>query len=250
MQDYQRTFVELALSRSALRFGTFKLEIDSSLLKDRRYEQPLRAVGLDPEKLGGASRVDGFREMLQERFNTPVEDFDPFRVVARITSGPYAGAEVTAVQAGDAKQIDDETTIDGPTEFLGLACEAGSFPAAAGAGAVAAGRGPNSEAAPAELPAAQPRLGRSRSPKALLPLPAMPPLCLRSAACPCRLRWSLPRPPTSPPRARPSPAATSAMGAVPAPPAAPPRRPAARTRRREACLPSRPGPCLRSPFLR
>jgi type IV pilus assembly protein PilM len=30
---------------------------------------------------GGASRVDGFREMLQERFHTPVEDFDPFRTV-------------------------------------------------------------------------------------------------------------------------------------------------------------------------
>jgi type IV pilus assembly protein PilM len=30
---------------------------------------------------GGASRVDGFREMLQERFNAPVEDFDPFRAV-------------------------------------------------------------------------------------------------------------------------------------------------------------------------
>ena len=31
---------------------------------------------------GGASRVDGFREMLQERFNAPVEEFDPFRAVA------------------------------------------------------------------------------------------------------------------------------------------------------------------------
>ena len=30
---------------------------------------------------GGASRVDGFREMLHERFGTPVEDFDPFRAV-------------------------------------------------------------------------------------------------------------------------------------------------------------------------
>lgn len=30
---------------------------------------------------GGASRVDGFREMLQERFSAPVEDFDPFRVI-------------------------------------------------------------------------------------------------------------------------------------------------------------------------
>jgi hypothetical protein len=43
---------------ASTRFGTFKLEIDSSLLKDRKYEQPLRAVGLDPEKLGGASRVE------------------------------------------------------------------------------------------------------------------------------------------------------------------------------------------------
>ena len=30
---------------------------------------------------GGASRVDGFRQMLEERFSTPVEDFDPFRAV-------------------------------------------------------------------------------------------------------------------------------------------------------------------------
>jgi type IV pilus assembly protein PilM len=30
---------------------------------------------------GGGSRVDGFREMLQERFNAAVEDFDPFRTV-------------------------------------------------------------------------------------------------------------------------------------------------------------------------
>jgi type IV pilus assembly protein PilM len=31
---------------------------------------------------GGASRVDGFHAMVQERFNAPVEDFDPFRAVA------------------------------------------------------------------------------------------------------------------------------------------------------------------------
>ena len=30
---------------------------------------------------GGASRVDGFRDMLQDRFGIPVEDFDPFRTV-------------------------------------------------------------------------------------------------------------------------------------------------------------------------
>ena len=31
---------------------------------------------------GGASRVDGFRDMLHERFNAPVEEFDPFRTIA------------------------------------------------------------------------------------------------------------------------------------------------------------------------
>ena len=30
---------------------------------------------------GGASRVDGFRQTLQERFDAPVEEFDPFRTV-------------------------------------------------------------------------------------------------------------------------------------------------------------------------
>ena len=30
---------------------------------------------------GGASRVDGFREMLHERFGAPVEEFDPFRAI-------------------------------------------------------------------------------------------------------------------------------------------------------------------------
>ena len=34
---------------------------------------------------------------------------------ATITGGPYAGTEFTAVQAGDAKPIDDQTTVDGPT---------------------------------------------------------------------------------------------------------------------------------------
>jgi type IV pilus assembly protein PilM len=31
---------------------------------------------------GGASRVDGFQQALQERFATPVESFDPFRKIA------------------------------------------------------------------------------------------------------------------------------------------------------------------------
>jgi type IV pilus assembly protein PilM len=51
---------------------------------------------------GGASRVDGFREMLQERFNAPVEDFDPFRQVtwdARKLAGDPADLAATAAVA-------------------------------------------------------------------------------------------------------------------------------------------------------
>src|SRR4051794_26989501 len=30
--------------------GDFTVEIDASLLKDKKYEKPLRAIGIDPEK--------------------------------------------------------------------------------------------------------------------------------------------------------------------------------------------------------
>src|SRR5215208_5512234 len=33
--------------------GTFAVEIDTRVLKDKTYEQPLRAMGLDPAKLTG-----------------------------------------------------------------------------------------------------------------------------------------------------------------------------------------------------
>ena len=53
---------------------------------------------------GGASRVDGFREMLQARFNAPVEDFDPFRTVAwdtkKLPGDPADLAAVAAVAVG------------------------------------------------------------------------------------------------------------------------------------------------------
>ena len=52
---------------------------------------------------GGASRVDGFREMLQERFNAPVEEFDPFRTVgwdAKKFGDPLDVASTAAVAVG------------------------------------------------------------------------------------------------------------------------------------------------------
>ena len=50
---------------------------------------------------GGASRVDGFHEMVQERFNAPVEDFDPFRAVTwdKKLAGDAASLAATAAVA-------------------------------------------------------------------------------------------------------------------------------------------------------
>jgi type IV pilus assembly protein PilM len=60
---------------------------------------------------GGASRVDGFQEMLQERFNAPVESFDPFRTVAwdaKKLGDPMELAPTAAVAVGLAlRQVGD-----------------------------------------------------------------------------------------------------------------------------------------------
>jgi type IV pilus assembly protein PilM len=51
---------------------------------------------------GGASRVDGFREMLQERFAAPVEEFDPFKAVgwdAKKLGGDPTDVSATAAVA-------------------------------------------------------------------------------------------------------------------------------------------------------
>ena len=53
---------------------------------------------------GGASRVDGFREMLQDRFGAPVEDFDPFRTIVwdarKLDADPAEVASTAAVAVG------------------------------------------------------------------------------------------------------------------------------------------------------
>jgi type IV pilus assembly protein PilM len=60
---------------------------------------------------GGASRVDGFREMLQERFHAPVEDFDPFRTIgwdAKKFGDPLDVAATAAVAVGLAlRRVND-----------------------------------------------------------------------------------------------------------------------------------------------
>jgi hypothetical protein len=56
------------------------------------------------------------------------EDFNPYRVTATIDSGPYAGTEFVAAQASDTPPVDADTTISGPTTFVGLACTADQPP--------------------------------------------------------------------------------------------------------------------------
>ena len=58
------------------------------------------------------------------------EDFNPFRVVATITSGAFAGTEFSAVSASGTPPIDQNTSIKGTPDFVGQAC--GSLPAVDG----------------------------------------------------------------------------------------------------------------------
>ncbi|XVV06726.1 PA domain-containing protein [Actinosynnema sp. CA-248983] len=65
------------------------------------------------------------------------EDFNPYRVVATIDSGPYAGQEYTAVSASDTPPVDENTTISGTVTFVGQAC--GPLPAGSGTALVERG---------------------------------------------------------------------------------------------------------------
>jgi hypothetical protein len=58
------------------------------------------------------------------------EDFNPYRVVATITSGAFAGTEFSAVSASDTPDVDENTTVSGATTYVGRAC--GPVPAGEG----------------------------------------------------------------------------------------------------------------------
>lgn len=59
----------------ATELGEFSIEIDASLLKDKRYEKPLRAIGIDPEK----SNTQWLENALLDTFSTlvPIEVATP-----------------------------------------------------------------------------------------------------------------------------------------------------------------------------
>jgi hypothetical protein len=56
------------------------------------------------------------------------EDFNPYRVVATINSGPYAGTEYTATQANATPPIDADTAIVGTPTYVGFGCTANQPP--------------------------------------------------------------------------------------------------------------------------
>jgi hypothetical protein len=65
------------------------------------------------------------------------EDFNAYRVVATIDDGLYAGTEYTATSASATPAVDEDTTISGPTTYVGEACG----PLAAGSGTALVVRG-------------------------------------------------------------------------------------------------------------
>jgi hypothetical protein len=99
-------------------------------------------AALDPVRLqygqsvspeGNAHQAEFTRD--NRYFIATDEDFDAYRVTATITSGPYTGTEITAVQGSASEVIDADTSLTGPTDFVGLACAA--VPPASGSGRIA-----------------------------------------------------------------------------------------------------------------
>ncbi|HVL97777.1 MAG TPA: PA domain-containing protein [Egibacteraceae bacterium] len=65
------------------------------------------------------------------------ENFNPYRLVPRITSGPFAGEVFTAVPAPGAAAVTPDAPLSGPTRFVGLACDPATVPPAQSAEEIA-----------------------------------------------------------------------------------------------------------------
>ena len=116
--------------------GWVRLNVDDPanpvFIDDSTYPDPDPISGFSPPE-GNAHA--GVYDATSTRIYAGDEDFDPYRVVARITSGPFAGTAFSASQGSDVPQIDPDTSLVGPTVYVGLAC--GSAPAAPSSDAVA-----------------------------------------------------------------------------------------------------------------
>jgi hypothetical protein len=91
--------------------------------------EPANASGLTPE--GNAHQAEFTKGLAPKFFFATDEDFNPYRGIAEITSGPHAGTPFTGVSGDATAPIDHTTVIEGATEFVGLGCSA--IPAAGAA---------------------------------------------------------------------------------------------------------------------
>jgi hypothetical protein len=106
--------------------GWVKLDVSDpanpAFIDDSTYPDPDPISGVSPPE-GNAHA--GVFDATGTRIYAGDEDFDPFRIVAEITSGPFMGEEFSAAQGSDTPQIGpDVTSLTGPTAFVGLACNA------------------------------------------------------------------------------------------------------------------------------
>ncbi len=69
------------------------------------------------------------------------EDFGPYRIVATIDSGPFAGTEFTATSGNAVPSIAPGTSIVGGTTYVGRACGVTEGPIAGGSGVALVERG-------------------------------------------------------------------------------------------------------------
>ena len=102
---------------------TLIAESDYAALDEERLA---RGHSISPEGNGHQSELSPNRKFL---IGTD-EDFNPYRVVATITSGPYAGTGYTATSASGTPPIDADTSVSGTPTYLGEAC--GVLPAGSG----------------------------------------------------------------------------------------------------------------------
>ena len=109
-----------------------------SLVAESDYAQ------LDEERLARGQEISPEGNGHQSEFSpnnrfllATDEDFNPYRVIATITSGPYVGTKFSAASASGTPPIDAETRIAGTPTYVGTACA----PLAAGDGVALVERG-------------------------------------------------------------------------------------------------------------